>query len=73
MYTRSYMQMGEDFISLVNRVSQESDQPVMVLSTAFSQRTPDFALNDIRRRDINIIFGFFGPETAQYILCRVSY
>lgn len=67
------MQMGEDFISLFNevvRIRHESIQ--LALSTTFSHRSPDSALSNIRERDINIILGFFGPETARYTLCRVS-
>ena len=69
------MQQGENFISLLNDIAhrpQESTVQLMALSTAFSRRSPDSALSDIRQRDINIIFGFFGPEIARHVLCRVS-
>lgn len=34
--------------------------------------SPDAALKNIRARDINVIVGFFGPEKARRVLCKVS-
>ena len=67
------LQMGEDFISLFNAVVRSHHESIqLALSTSLSHQSPDPALNDIRHRDINIIFGFFGPQTARNVLCRVS-
>ena len=35
--------------------------------------SPTAALREMKSRDINIILGFFGPENARRVLCKVRY
>ena len=64
----TYMQSGEDFISLYNQTYSDK----VLWPTSF-RGSPDSALREIYSRDINIIFGFFDSEIARKVLCRVSY
>lgn len=41
------------------------------LSETFED-SPDTALRNIKSRDINIILGFFGPQNARKVLCKVG-
>lgn len=67
-----YPQAGNDFVKMFNEiVHQFDDRGQLSLLTSFKD-SPDSALNQIKLRDINIIFGFFGATNARNVLCRVS-
>ena len=65
-------QAGYDFVEMFDEiVRQYDDSGQLSLLTSFKE-SPDSALSQIKLRDINIIFGFFGARNARKVLCRVS-
>ena len=68
----NYLQEAEDFIRLLNFNKRIREYGIeLALPTSFSE-SPSTALSDVRRRHINIILGFFGPDNARRVLCMVS-
>ena len=67
------LQESSQFISLFDEVFGDIFDPfnTQVDRTETFTHSPDASLRNIKARDINIIFGFFGPETARTVLCRV--
>ena len=67
------MQETSSFLSLFQHTIEDGEFSEINLDlTETFARSPDAALRNIRSRDINIIIGFFGPENARKVLCRVS-
>ena len=61
--------------ALSNIIQANSDVTNMItleVTETFTD-SPNSALSDIANRDINIIVGFFGPDTARKVLCTVSH
>ena len=70
----SLSQESSHFISIFNRyVNDEAFGQIKLDRTEAFTHSPDTALKNIKARDINIIIGFFGPENARIVLCKVSY
>ena len=61
--------------ALSNIIQANSDVTNMItleVTETFTD-SPNSSLSDIANRDINIIVGFFGPDTARKVLCTVSH
>ena len=66
------LQEAEDFIQRFSKpLHSYNIDSELALSTSFSD-SPYSAVHDIKRNNINIIMGFFGPENARSVLCIVS-